>query len=70
MSLKLDQNGNAVFGDGRNIERELAEEIIATVSWEDVLLDNRLEPVDILEVLIRHGLIDTSYWEKPLTVYD
>lgn len=49
-----------MFGDFEN-NKKLAEELLEMNDFETILEENDLELIDVLEILIDRGLIDTSY---------
>lgn len=54
---------NTVFGDNENLELKLAERMLEVSSFKEILYTNNLSAVEVLEILIRNGFIDTSYFE-------
>lgn len=52
-----------VFGDGENIELDYANKLLQLYNLYDIFTYNDLTEVDVLEALIRQGLIDTEVVE-------
>lgn len=57
---------NKVFGDGEQIERQVAERMLNASSFKEILYFNDLTAEDVLVHLIRLGLINTEYFEVEL----